>query len=131
MTSRFRVARLSLLAFGMLYPYSLFAQSQQASPPARSNATTPVLNEQQRLGKGLFMQNCSLCHLPDRDNPKNPVDDGSTVGPLLKGLFRGEKPRREDVVREFIQKGTPRMPGFRYGLEPKEIDNIIAYLKTL
>ena len=131
MTSLCRVARLSLLACGMVFSVSVAAQSQQTSSPARSPATTPVLNEQQRLGKGLFMQNCSLCHLPERENPKNPVEEGRTVGPSLKGLFRGETPRREEVVREFIMKGTPRMPGFRYGLEPREIDSIIAYLKTL
>jgi hypothetical protein len=35
------------------------------------------------------------------------------------------------VVREFIRRGTPRMPGFQYGLTPEEIDSIIAYLKTV
>jgi hypothetical protein len=37
----------------------------------------------------------------------------------------------EDFLRQFIQQGVPaKMPGFRYDLEPKQIDDIIAYLKT-
>jgi mono/diheme cytochrome c family protein len=33
-------------------------------------------------------------------------------------------------MREFIQTGTDRMPGFRYSLQPKQIDAVIQYLKT-
>jgi len=28
-------------------------------------------------------------------------------------------------------KGGPRMPGFQYGLTPNEVDDLVAYLKTL
>jgi mono/diheme cytochrome c family protein len=68
--------------------------------------------------------------LPTSENNKSTAA-GTTVGPLLNGLFSGSKPRPEAVVRGFILKGTPKMPGFQYGLEPKQIDQIIAYLKTL
>ena len=77
------------------------------------------------------MQNCSVCHLPILENSKNAAEEGSAIGPLLKGLFRGERPRPEEAVRTFIMRGTPKMPGFQYGLEQREIDSIIAYLKTL
>lgn len=89
-----------------------------------------VLNEQQQAGRGLFLQNCSYCHLPTKENNKS-TEEGTTVGPLLKGLMGGAKPRPEAVVRGFILKGTPKMPGFQYAFTPKEIDQIIAYLKTL
>ena len=123
----FRFARWLLLAGGMTFPILLAAQSTQSS----SSASAPALNEQQNAGKGLFLQNCALCHLPEKANPKNTSEEGKTVGPSLKGLFRKENPPREEVIREFIRRGTQKMPGFQYGLEPKEIDNIIAYLKTL
>ncbi len=90
-----------------------------------------TLNEQQKAGKGLFMQNCSVCHLPILENSKDAAGGGSAIGPLLEGLFRGERPRPEEAVRTFIMRGTPKMPGFQYGLERSEIDSIIAYLKTL
>ncbi len=36
----------------------------------------------------------------------------------------------ETRVREIIRNGTPRMPGFQYGLRPEEIEDIIAFLKV-
>ena len=38
---------------------------------------------------------------------------------------------RDDVMREVIMNGTPRMPGFKYHFEPPQIDAMIAYLKTV
>jgi mono/diheme cytochrome c family protein len=37
----------------------------------------------------------------------------------------------EQVMREFITNGTPRMPGFKYTYSPDQIAAIAAYLKTL
>ena len=117
-----------LLWGGILSPVVLAAQSQQASAPARP----PALNEQQTTGKRLFNQNCALCHSPEPDNSKDPKDEGKTVGPRLEGLFRPPRSRPEAVVKTFIQQGIEgKMPGFRYGLEPAQIDAILAYLKTL
>ena len=123
-----RVAWVLFLASGHIFPIVLAAQSNQSSS---SFGSVPTLNEQQKTGKGLFMQNCSVCHLPILENSKDATAGGPTIGPLLEGLFRGERSRREEAVRTFIMQGTPKMPGFQYGLERREIDSIIAYLKTL
>ena len=113
-----------LLMCGVISPIALAAQSP-------SSGASPVLTEQQRTGKGLFLQNCALCHVPNRPNPKS-TEEGTTVGPRLNGKLSGPKPLPDAVARTFIQKGVEgKMPGFQYGLEPKEIDAIIAYLKTL
>ena len=117
-----------LLMGGILFPVAASAQSPQPS----SSAPVSALSEQQRTGKRLFLQNCGLCHVPEPRNPKDPKDLGTTVGPRLEGLFSGEKPRPEAVVRTFVQVGSEgKMPGFQYSLEPKDMDAIIAYLKTL
>lgn len=117
-----RIACLLLLGSGMAMPWVLSGQSQQSSSSA------PALDP--NLGRRSFMQNCSFCHLP-RGNPKNPAKKTS-IGPLLTGRFRGEKALSEQAVREFILRGVPeKMPGFQYGLEVKEVDALIAYLKTL
>ena len=119
---------LLLLAGGVLFPAPVPGQSQQATPTAPAAA----LNEQQTLGRRLFNQNCALCHRPERENVKDPNDPGKTIGPRLDVLFKGEKARPEVVVRTFIQQGVQgKMPGFQYNFEPKDIDAIIAYLKTL
>ena len=122
-----RVIFACLLTGGMIVPIALRAQSKEPTSSAPAAALTP----QQEAGKSLFLQNCSLCHLPDKENPKSSTEEGKTVGPRLTGLFRKANPPREEVIREFIRRGTQKMPGFQYGLEPKELDNIIAYLKTL
>ena len=117
-----------LLMGGILIPVAASAQSPQAS----SSVAVSGLNEQQRTGKRLFLQNCGLCHVPEPKNPKDPKDLGTTVGPRLEGLFSGAKPRPEAVVRTFVLSGVEgKMPGFQYSLEPKDMDAVIAYLKTL
>ena len=123
-----RVAFILLLASGHIFPIVLAAQSNQSSS---SSGSVPTLNEQQKTGKGLFMQNCSVCHLPILENSKDAAGGGPTIGPPLEGLFRGERTRPEEAVRTFIMRGTQKMPGFQDGLERREIDSIIAYLKTI
>ena len=38
---------------------------------------------------------------------------------------------QEDVMREVIGNGTPRMPGFKVHFQAADIDAIVAYLKTV
>ena len=113
------------LVWAILFPLALTAQSQQTSSSA-------ALNEQQTTGKKLYNQNCALCHRPIRETRKDPNDEGTSIGPRLEGLFGPPRSRPEAVVKTFIQQGiADKMPAFRYGLKPPEIDAIIAYLKTL
>src|SRR5919197_3393386 len=86
--------------------------------PAGASAQSG-LNEQQRLGQTLFTQSCGVCHL-------KPQITSNTFGPTLSKDSAGG---RDDVMREVITNGTPRMPGFKYHFEPPQIDAVIAYLK--
>ena len=105
-----------ILALGI----SAVALSLSAQQPAGS-AATPAQIE---AGKKMFVQRCSVCHLP----PLGPGDP-KPYARLLNGYV---KPETEAVARSIIQKGIPtRMPGFQFGLEPSEIDRIVAYLSTL
>lgn len=91
--------------------------AQQSSPVTATPASVVA-------GKKLFLQRCSVCHLPPLGpNPQSPF------GPKLNGFVRGTA--GEVRAREAIAKGTARMPGFQYGLSSKEVDDLIAYLKTL
>jgi hypothetical protein len=49
----------------------------------------------------------------------------------LSGVLKDASPDQEKAIRQFILTGTENMPGFRYGLKPSELDDIIAYLKVL
>ena len=73
------------------------------------------------LGRRLFQQNCSVCHTqPTLTNPM--------YGPVL---YRDIVNGNEEVMRNDIARGSAKMPGFRYGLKPPEIDAIVQYLKTV
>jgi mono/diheme cytochrome c family protein len=113
----------SLLVFAVLFPFALAAEAQQASSSSTGDVATK--------GKILYNQNCRLCHTPEAARAKDPAP-GKSVGPSLDGIFGPPRNRPEVVVRTFIMQGVPeKMPGFRYGLQPAEVDAIIAYLKTL
>jgi mono/diheme cytochrome c family protein len=99
--------------FGLL----LLASGQAAS------AQQPVdnLNDQQKLGRQIFSQSCGVCHLPTSLGSK-------TYGPALNKEAGGGD---DDVMREFMENGTPRMPAFKYYLKPQEIEAIISYVRTV
>jgi mono/diheme cytochrome c family protein len=101
----------------------LLAQSASASAPSGP----AKLNEQETRGENLFRQRCALCHLPRKLKFGSPP----VIGPDLTGLFKEAGPDKMKLLRGSILKGSPNMPGFQYGLESKEVDDLIAYLKTL
>ena len=79
------------------------------------------LTDQQKMGRQVLAQSCGVCHLP-------PNLGARTYGPPLnKDAGGGDA----DVVREFIENGTPRMPAWKFYLKPAQVDAIIAYLKTV
>ena len=78
-------------------------------------------------GKELF-RSCSGCHHTDTDARK--------MGPSLRSLFgkvllRNGKRANEENVRTIIQEGWNGMPSFMYTFRPAELDDLMAYLKTL
>ena len=74
----------------------------------------------QLLGMRLFNQSCRVCHTkPQLTSP--------LYGPALSRQSLGGQ---DDVMREVISNGTPRMPGFKHHFESAQIDAIVAYLKT-
>jgi mono/diheme cytochrome c family protein len=123
---KFRIIFLTVLGLAILY------SGGTADLPAQSNpAATPrearKLSEEESRGEGFFLQRCSLCHLPRKLKFGSPP----VIGPSLGGQFKDANPDQLKILRGFILKGGPDMPGFQYGLEPKEVEDLIAYLKTL
>jgi mono/diheme cytochrome c family protein len=96
----------------------LLAAAPQA---ALAQQAGDALNDQQRLGRIILAQNCGVCHLPTNLNAK-------TYGPPLnKSAASGDN----EIMREYILNGTPRMPAFKYMLQPNEIDAVIAYVRSV
>ena len=101
-----------LLLFLGLFPVCARAQQADANKP---------LDATQKLGQRIFQQRCGICHAPARPGFQ-------MYGPFLyKDLVNGS----EDAIKEIIRIGSSKMPGFKLGLQPAEIDAIVEYLKTV
>jgi|SRR6516162_8964575 mono/diheme cytochrome c family protein len=92
-----------------------------ASAVFAQGAPDASLNGTQREGLRLFSQSCGVCHtlVQQRTRQYGPVLSRETLG--------GD----EDLIREYISNGTPRMPGFRYYFEPTQISSIVQYIKSV
>ena len=80
-------------------------------------------------GKTVFQQKCSICHYDNTDQKK--------IGPGLKGLNKrgtftvnGNK-ISDDTLKSWIENGDQLMPPFKDQLEPSQLKDVIAYVKTL
>ena len=76
------------------------------------------LNETETKGRGLFAQRCANCHGGTAQRP-GPSLSQQTVQRL-----------GDAAIREKAAKGSQMMPGFGFTLEPAQVDQIIAFLKT-
>jgi mono/diheme cytochrome c family protein len=77
-------------------------------------------------GERLFQQ-CSGCHSVDASEKR--------VGPSLKGLFHKHElsngsPANERSIRRKIRNGGNGMPAYERIFSAKELDDLIAYLKS-
>jgi mono/diheme cytochrome c family protein len=81
-------------------------------------------------GKEVFDKKCGVCHYADSDAKK--------IGPGLKGLSkRGTFTVKEgykvtdESLKTWIENGDSLMPPFKEVLEPAQIKDVVAYVKTL
>ena len=88
---------------------------------ASAQQADSVLTNVQLRGRQLFAQSCGICHLPPEAGTK-------TFGPPLNKAAGGGD---DELMREYILNGTPRMPSFKAYLKPADIDAIIAYVRTV
>jgi cytochrome c len=80
-------------------------------------------------GKTVFQQKCAVCHYDNSDQKK--------IGPGLKGISKrgtftvtGNK-ITDDSLKTWIENGDQLMPPFKEVLEPGQVKDVIAYVKTL
>lgn len=115
---------LLILGLALALPLSLTscAKGKQGISPAA------------KAGKKIFESNCALCHIATSTQTK--------IGPGLKGLLKrkelpySHRPATVANVREQIEDGSPKvkpvpMPAFGSKLSAAQINDVIAYLKTL
>ncbi len=102
--------------------------AQTPSPSVRVDRTDydmkkvvapPALSETELEGRRLVVQRCAYCH----------DQGGRSAAPWLD--MERIKTVGETSFREKILTGSRRMPGWQYALPPVQIDQIMAYLKTV
>jgi cytochrome c len=96
--------------------------------PTSKKAGTPNAAAVNR-GKSLFQEKCALCHYDTSQQKK--------IGPGLKGLAKrgtfsvnGNK-ITDESLKTWIENGDQLMPPFKDVLEPSQIKDVVAYVKTL
>lgn len=76
-------------------------------------------------GRAIVQTHCARCHSTGRVGP-SPL----SIAPLFRDLHKLYPVESlEEALAEGIMTGHADMPQFRF--EPDEIDNLIAYLKSL
>jgi mono/diheme cytochrome c family protein len=103
-----------LLAASLLW----IPNAKTAMQSSRGQSTQAI-----RHGQQMFGEYCASCH--------SPRSSSSLAAPGFKGFYRTHQPRPSDsAVRAIIARGKGKMPPFG-NLSSVQIDELIAYLKTL
>lgn len=91
---------------------------------------TPLseLNAQQLHGHAVFGARCGMCHY-DRET-------GSLHGPSLLGMYKKQElpsgaAATDERVSATILHGRGMMPAMGEGMDPQDLDDLLAYLHTL
>ena len=80
-------------------------------------------------GKEVFDKKCSVCHYADSDSKK--------IGPGLKGIGKrgtftvNNNKVTDESLKTWIENGDTMMPPFKDVLEPAQIKDVVAYVKSL
>ena len=108
---------------------ALLAQDSGKAPDSGKKSSGGASAAAVGRGKALFQQKCSICHYDTSDQKK--------IGPGLKGINKrgtfsvnGNK-ITDDSLKTWIENGDNLMPPFKDVLEPAQIKDVIAYVKTL
>jgi mono/diheme cytochrome c family protein len=106
---------------------AVFAQDP---PPAKAPAKKSGGNAAAAArGKEVFDGKCGICHYADNDQKK--------IGPGLKGISKrgtftvNNNKVTDETLKTWIENGDTLMPPFKDVLEPAQIKDVIAYVKTL
>ncbi len=107
---------------------AVLAQDPPA-PQTKSSSKKAASHGSSVKGKEVFEKKCAICHYADKDSKK--------IGPGLKGMYKrgtftvnGNK-ITDESLRTWIENGDSLMPPMKETLEPDQIKDVIAYVKTL
>jgi mono/diheme cytochrome c family protein len=111
----------------LLCALALLAASGCNVEPRKTDAELG-LDPTQALGRRVFDANCARCH--------EPYSKSGLHGPSLRNLYKKQfmpsgQPANDDRITEVILRGRAKMPAFSGTLSQRQLDALLAYLKTL
>ena len=91
----------------------------------------PTLTAAEKSGRAIFQTRCAMCHVGQEPAAElqspNPERRPATMGPLLSKTNASN----EATLRGKIKDGSVRMPGYKYTLSDDQVDQVIAFMKTI
>ena len=97
------------------------------TPPRKTDAELG-LNPQQTRGRHIYDQQCLVCHEAYSSSDRN--------GPTLMGFYKKKfmvsgQPVNDDRVHDIIVMGKSKMPAYQGQLSDEDVQDLMAYMKTL
>ena len=125
MNRNFIVLGIAILAVAS----AVYAQDQDAKPSTKKPAAAGASSAAATRGKDVFDKKCGVCHYADSDAKK--------IGPGLKGIGKrgtftvNNNKVTDESLKTWIENGDTLMPPFKEVLEPAQIKDVVAYVKSL
>jgi mono/diheme cytochrome c family protein len=123
----FIVLGIATLAVAGAVSGTVWAQDPDAKAPAKKSAGGSAAAAAR--GKEVFDKKCGVCHYADSDAKK--------IGPGLKGIGKrgtftvNNNKVTDESLKTWIENGDTLMPPFKEVLEPAQIKDVVAYVKSL
>lgn len=108
---------------------AVYAKGQDTKPSTKKPAAAGASAAAAARGKEVFDKKCTVCHYADSDAKK--------IGPGLKGIGKrgtftvNNNKVTDESLKTWIENGDTLMPPFKEVLEPAQIKDVVAYVKSL
>jgi mono/diheme cytochrome c family protein len=96
----------------------------QQAPPSRT------LTPPEKSGRSIFQTRCAMCHVgqePATEFATESARRPATLGPVLSKAHAAN----ETALRQKIRDGSRLMPGYKHTLNDDQINQVIAFMRTL
>jgi mono/diheme cytochrome c family protein len=98
---------------------------------AQQGQSSSPLKPAEKAGRSIFQTRCAMCHVgqePAVEASSNAAERRpATMGPLLSR----SNTTNDAALRQKIKDGSGRMPGYKYTLSDEQIDQVVAFMKTI
>jgi mono/diheme cytochrome c family protein len=112
------------------FPLVFVSVLLSAAMSAQESQPLSTLPAAQKAGRSIFQTRCAMCHVGQE--PSSEMSSASerrpaTMGPLLSRA----NTTNEAALRRKIKDGSAKMPGYKYTLSDEQVDQVVAFMKSI